>query len=270
MTSLEPALRRSLDQCPVVATAGIPDLEYVTGGLVGGDVWAVTSEPRQGRTTFACQMAAGAVDGIEVTFMTGVEGTAVAVPLVSSIARVPRLAVAGRARIVPSEHARMRKALSREVSVLTQVDVSLTQWSRDHGRGLLVIDDLDLWNVDLLHAVRQVKAWALTTGGAALVTIPSEMLGRPEFDLQAWVRSVDVQLRIHVPGSGVPGMAEIAVEHHRRGPHAQVLTAYEPWRARFAPLPDLRLPDRLPDAELMRLKAEPGWDPDTDIKPEDP
>lgn len=234
---LSDALAMTRQIRPLLAGTGSADLDSLTGGIRGGQLWVITGAPGAGKTTLACQIAAHAVDGATVGFLAGIEGIGVAVQVEACATGLSAWEVrsgsagerAGRMGSDTTGSSQDIRFGDRESTTLGEV-LSLPEPK------LIVVDDIDLWLLDQLTATQLVKTRCLQAGSAAVVTAPEHTVGPRAPQWQAWVRVAHVIVSVEPDSMERPGIAVLNVLHHRSGPKARIEVVYEPWRGRLGDL----------------------------------
>lgn len=200
---------------------GLTDLDDLTGGLRAGEVWLITGPPRHGRTLLAVQMAAAAAaSGRDTRVLMGVDSEAMYAGRV--VATTLRVGLHHAVREWPPpglrDPADADRVLDLPLELLARSDVSLeTALDSAPSRSVVIVDDLDRWTGDPLDAAETVKAWALGSGGSAVLTLPRGWWDADSPAWQAWVRAVDVVLDITMGLDAEAGYAFVRVMHNRRG-----------------------------------------------------
>jgi hypothetical protein len=244
-------------------TTGLSDLDLLLGGIHHGAVWLVTSPPRHGRSSWAAQLAArAAAEDVQTTVLVGVDGvSATAVKVIAAGTRISQLELS-RGRPVMS--ARDVRLLTRvrgwPLELLSSADTSLARaMAASAPRSLLVVDDLDRWCEDGLDAAEKLKDWALTSGGAAVLTLPCGHATPDSPEWQRWVRVVDVLVDIRKATGDRDGLADLALMHNRRGPTMACEVSAMYFRSQFLDLPPGGLPHTVALSERIQDIGTPAW-----------
>lgn len=254
MSALDTAAR------PLGLTTGLREVDELTGGIRGGDVWLVTAGPQEGRSTLMSQLALRSAMRARwpTWFVSPLEDSAfVAARMLTVQAKIPLHRIL-RGQVQDSEQPRLtaaREALQaaplRAMTdhMLPDLDRLATVVSK-HQHGLVVLDDVSDWAEDWPSWLRR-----LSIGGMAVVaSVPHEVVVPRSPDSwklnrtasQAAEVIVDIRTK-EIPNWQVrPGEAELHVLQHRHGQVCKFDVVWQPYFARFADM------------------GSPGWNYDID------
>ena len=234
-----------LDYSPdpaVTWTTGWRDLDRLTGGFAGGQMWVITGEPGSGKTTLLTQFVYVLATQHQLTVDFTAAGS-------ESLADVKHrfLGLACRRRWLPAEGGveTLSAVLSARLDALRHADLHVHRggaWSTDHasssGEGMcLAIDEPEFNRPPVLarEGLADLRGFA-DRSGIVLVTAPRshciEPTRRRERLREEWSSVADVILDI-VPIDDQGGV-ELIVARNRRGPAGIVHAVHQFHTARFA------------------------------------
>lgn len=234
-----------LDYSPdpaVTWTTGMSDLDRLTGGFAGGQIWVITGEPSSGKTTLLTQFVYVLATQHQLT----VDFTAAGSESLAEVRdRFLGLACRQRGPLAEGGVETLSAVLSARLDALRQADLRVHRggaWSTEHAPGsgeggCLAIDEPEFNRPPVLarEGFADLRGFA-DRSGLVLVTAPRshclEPTGQRERLREEWSSVADVILDI-VPIDGQGGV-ELVVVRNRRGPAGIVHAVLQFHLARFA------------------------------------